>query len=93
MNSHYAIVPAVAETYFVSRGIFTHPVIVQAFHPRRGWITYPIRKRISQREARQLRREGYTDISLRAGGRTADFRLQELTEKTGLALSRLPYSQ
>jgi hypothetical protein len=57
-----------------------HPVIHATFVPGRGWRTYPVRKRISRSWAvRHLRPEGVTDVALAAGGRVADFRIQELT--------------
>jgi hypothetical protein len=74
-------VPGKAERYFAAVGIgtfYTHPVVTRTFVPGLGWKRYPVRKRISLNWARQARAEGVTDVELRAGGHTADFRIEEL---------------
>jgi len=58
------------------------PVIAQAFHPDKGWTTYPIKKRISVAWAIKMRREGYTKVALRIWeDRLVDFSLQELVRE------------
>jgi len=82
----YSIQPIkVVEEYVVSHvwedGDVT-PVIAQAYHPDKGWKTYPMRKRISVSWALKMRAEGYTTVALEiAPGRLADFAIKELVRE------------
>jgi DNA-directed RNA polymerase subunit RPC12/RpoP len=60
----------------------TTPVIAQAYHPDKGWKTYPMRKRISVAWAIKMRAEGYTTVGLAVfPNRVADFSLKELVRE------------
>jgi phage tail sheath gpL-like len=85
-RSHQATEPAIVAAYF-NRFAGTdrdHAVIDKVFIPGRGWLRYPIRKRISSSWARKhLSREGVTSVALSSGGHVADFTLAELTTRAG----------
>lgn len=82
MTTHQAQVPAVVAAYFGQQA--AHPVITAAFHPGRGWISQrSFRKRVSLSWLRKLRAEGYVEVALSAGSRTADFRIAEILSRTG----------
>lgn len=90
MTDHRATVPAAVRRAYPT--LTGHPLIVEVFHPDRGWLTLrglPIhidryvkgtyRKRISPSCARKLHQEGVTAIALDLGdGRVADFQTREL---------------
>ena len=76
--SHRSQCPEPAASYFTSRGATEEPVIHQVFHPQVGWRSWGLNKRLSGRDVRALRRQGYTSVALRAGDHTADFSLREL---------------
>jgi hypothetical protein len=75
-----AKVPRVAAEYFKEHGIDEHPTICHVFHPEMGWRKYWNTK-VSGNEVRQLRREGYIAVALKAGGRVVDFRIEELSKR------------
>lgn len=86
MTNHQATVPNAAKGYFVRLGIETrdgwvseHPVVVSEFHPDRGWMHSPFRKRISASWARKLRARGITHVRLSCSGHEADFSTKELS--------------
>lgn len=77
-------VPPTVAAYFKRFGIDTyrtenHPIITQAYSPGRGWVRYPIRKRVSRAWAiKHLRPEGITSVQLTVGTHHADFQVSEL---------------
>ncbi len=77
--SHTSTVPAAVERVYPD--LPRHPIVVDEFHPGRGWVTVPgYRKRITPSWARKLRREGITKVGLLiAPNRVADFFTAELT--------------
>lgn len=74
MATHQATAPRAAVTYF---GSAEHPIVARTF-TQAGWTLYPMKKRVSGNWARQARAQGVTHVQLAAGGRLADFRIEEL---------------
>lgn len=72
-----------ATRYFAARGITEEPRIAQVCHAGFGWADYT-EQLATPAVIRRLQQLGYTFVSLRAGGRTADFNILELTEQCGL---------
>jgi hypothetical protein len=68
-------IPLVA-SYFGNDG---YAIVAEEFYPDRGWVRQSYRKRVSRAWARKLRAAGVTVVALRAEGRLADFRIEELT--------------
>lgn len=83
MANYRAKVPPYAERYFMSfgHGMPMHPVITQAFDPRRGWQQYPIRKRVSATWLRKMRQDGFTAVRLVMESHASDFSISELLNR------------
>lgn len=72
-----------ATEYFESRGVTERLFIVQAFYPGQGWRTFYLP--LATPAIRKLRAAGFTSVAVNAGGRTADFGLDEFwSERVGL---------
>lgn len=73
-----AQVPGLVADYFGDSARDEHPVITQAFTPGKGWVRYPIRKRVSVSWLRKLQGESVTAVQIECGGRKADFEIAQV---------------
>lgn len=82
--------PEPAASYFNEQGLDGPITVYDAFHARtREWVTFdklelPANEPFSEQQLSDLRKRGYTVLTLQCGGRFADFRISEFWSQVGL---------